>query len=70
MKFVKPTLLQHATDYLAQLAYFHGYAQRHTPRALRKLLARSQLHRAWLSGRNGYFIEADVLYGLCHPYGG
>lgn len=57
------------TNWLSQLCYLHGYQKRPTPRLVRRVLARSFLHRAWLSGKNGYFIEGDVSYGLCRPYG-
>ncbi len=49
--------------------YMHGYKHRPMPALLRRVLARTRLHRAWLSGRNGYFDECGVRYGLCNPYG-
>jgi len=57
-------------NWLSHRCYLHGYQHRKTPRLARRIFARSLLHRAWLSGKNGYFIEGDVAYGLCLPYSG
>jgi len=44
-------------------AYFVGYRQVMIPRILRKIFARSELHRAWLLGFNGCFEEVGIKYG-------
>jgi hypothetical protein len=49
-------------------AYLYGYQQKPMPRFIRRLMARTRLHRAWLSGSNGYFVEYGVQYGTCNPY--
>jgi len=38
------------------------------PARLRKLVARSELHRAWLLGYMGFFHEAGIAYGPASPY--
>lgn len=40
------------------------------PRWLRRLAARSELHRAWLCGFNGCFEQHGVRYGPVNPYPG
>lgn len=62
-------ILTAMADAMAHLCYLHGYKQRLAPKFARRMLAQTELHRAWLSGKNGYFHEDDVRYGLCHPYG-
>jgi len=54
--------------FMLMKAYFFGYQQKPVPRCVRRLFARSRLHRAWLSGSNGYFVECGVQYGTCNPY--
>ena len=48
--------------------YLAGYSGRVLPRWLRRLVARSALHRAWLSGFTGYFEQDGVRYGPANPY--
>lgn len=43
--------------------YLAGYAGQVMPRWLRKLLAGSEIHRAWLMGFTGCFEENGVRYG-------
>ncbi len=50
--------------------YLSGYGGWTMPRPLRRILARSSFHRAWLSGRNGCFVEAGIRYGPANPYPG
>ena len=50
--------------------YLTGYAHREMPRSLRRLIARSETHRAWLSGFHGRFIENEIQYGPADPYVG
>ena len=49
-------------------AYLRGYAKQPAPRCLRCLVARTEIHRAWLSGWLGYFEQDGVSYGPAHPY--
>ena len=49
--------------------YLVGYRGWYMPRALRRIIAGSELHRAWLLGFLGYFEEDGVRYGLANPYG-
>ena len=37
--------------------YLWGYGRRVMPRWLRRAIARSEIHRAWLSGRDGFFVN-------------
>jgi len=48
--------------------YLHGYQQYILPRWLRRTLARTEFHRAWLSGFHGRFEEDGVMYGPANPY--
>ncbi|TKA94202.1 hypothetical protein FAZ78_23635 [Cereibacter changlensis] len=48
--------------------YAAGYSRRVMPRRLRRLLARTGLHRAWLSGYLGCFWEDGIKYGPANPY--
>ena len=50
--------------------YLQGYSNRTFPRWLRKLIARTELHRAWLSGYDGCFEQDGVRYGPTNPYNG
>lgn len=47
------------------LAALNGWIM---PSRLRKLVARSELHRAWLLGHMGFFHEAGIAYGPANPY--
>lgn len=48
--------------------YLAGYQRRTLPRWVRRIIARSPLHTAWLSGFHGRFEEAGVIYGPTNPY--
>ncbi len=48
--------------------YVEGWGGWIMPRSIRKLIAGSQIHRAWFLGYNGYFEEDGVAYGLARPY--
>ena len=39
--------------------YLGGHSGRVMPRWLRRIAARSELHRAWLCGFNGCFVGLD-----------
>ncbi len=45
-----------------------GYGGRILPVWFRRLFPRSQVHRAWLYGRDGNFWERGVRYGPANPY--
>lgn len=48
---------------ICERAYFIGYEQLFLPRSLRRLIAKSELHRAWLAGNQGNIGVTDgVLY--------
>ena len=55
---------------LDQRVYLAGYSGRVLPRWLRRLAARSALHRVWLSGFTGCFEQDGVRYGPANPYPG
>ncbi|SDG53131.1 hypothetical protein SAMN04488117_1327 [Celeribacter baekdonensis] len=55
-------------DRLYLLAYLRGYAGRTFPRPIRRLVAGSALHRAWLLGHLGFFEQEGTRYGPAHPY--
>lgn len=48
--------------------YLIGHSGRILPRRLRKLIARSEIHRAWLLGYMGFFEQGGVSFGPAHPY--
>ncbi|WP_341369179.1 hypothetical protein [Yoonia sp. BS5-3] len=48
--------------------YVEGHGGRVLPVWFRRMFARSQVHRAWLSGRDGNFWERGVRYGPANPY--
>ncbi|TKA94344.1 hypothetical protein FAZ78_22865 [Cereibacter changlensis] len=48
--------------------YAAGHSRRVMPRRLRRLLARTGLHRAWLSGYLGCFWEDGIKYGPANPH--
>jgi len=49
-------------------AYLHGYARQPAPRWLRRSIARSEIHRAWLAGYLGFFESDGVASGPAYPY--
>ena len=50
--------------------YLRGYSGRPLPVWLRRFAARSEIHRAWLSGFDGNFVENGIRYGTSNPYNG
>jgi hypothetical protein len=50
--------------------YLMGHAGRHMPRRLRRAIARSEVHRAWLCGYKGFFEQDGLRYGPANPYPG
>ena len=57
------------SDAILLRVYLAGYRGRVMPRCLRRIAARSALHRAWLSGFTGCFDEGGISYGPANPYG-
>jgi hypothetical protein len=49
--------------------YLLGYRRWEMPRWVRRVITKTELHRAWLSGFHGRFIEQGVEYGPTNPYG-
>lgn len=47
------------------VVYIFGYQGWIPSRFVRKLLARSKVHRAWLAGNLGSFIEDGTKIGVC-----
>ena len=52
------------------VTYLRDHGGFEMSRFTRRLIARSELHRAWLLGSLGYVEEAGVSYGPCNPYPG
>lgn len=50
--------------------YLLGYDGKVIPRSLRKLLARSEIHNAWLLGFMGFFEQDGIRFGPANPYPG
>lgn len=50
--------------FLAMRFYLIGYKSNIPPRIIRKLIAGSDLHRAWISGWNGNFTESEKFMGV------
>ncbi len=49
--------------------YLWGYGGGQMPRWLRQLIAGSEIHRAWVLGRDGFFEESGIQYGPANAYG-
>lgn len=49
--------------------YIYGYRGNDAPRLIRKVLARSELHRSWFSGRMGVFEVEGLRYSVGSPNG-
>jgi hypothetical protein len=48
---------------ICERAYFIGYEQLFLPRRVRRVIAKSEIHRAWLAGNQGNIGELEgVLY--------
>lgn len=50
--------------------YLAGYGGWEMPRSIRRLIARTEFHRAWFLGFNGFFEQDGISYGLVNPYPG
>lgn len=48
--------------------YLYGYQGKALSRLLRKLIAGSEVHRAWLLGYLGFFEQDGVRFGPANPY--
>lgn len=46
------------------LIYFKGYSGYFYPQLIRKLFAKTELHRAWIAGRYGIYIENGIRKSL------
>lgn len=55
-------------DFLLQI-FLQGHSGKVMPRRLRRLIAGSEIHRAWVLGYKGFFEEDGVRYGPANPYG-
>ncbi|OWJ77976.1 hypothetical protein [Haematobacter missouriensis] len=55
---------------LLHQVYLAGYCGTCVPRWLRRLLADSDWHRAWLLGHMRFFVEDGVAYGPANTYPG
>lgn len=62
--------LERAKTEVFMVTYLRGHGGSEMSRFMRRLIARSELHRAWLVGSLGYFEEGGVTYGPCNPYPG
>ena len=62
--------LERAKTEILMLTYVKGHGGYEMSRFTRRLIARSELHRAWLLGSLGYLEESGVSYGPCNPYPG
>ena len=49
-------------------AYLSGYAKQSAPRWMRRVIGKTEIHRAWLAGWLGFFEQDGVAYGTAHPY--
>lgn len=49
--------------------YLCGYGGKLLPRWIRKLIAKTKLHRAWLAGFMGIFSENGVKHGCLERVG-
>lgn len=49
-------------------SYLRGLDRRAFPRPLRRLVAGSELHKAWLAGWLGFIEINGYKYGPCDPY--
>jgi hypothetical protein len=55
---------------ILMVTYLRGHGGSEMSRFMRRMIARSELHRAWLVGSLGYFEEGGVTYGPCNLYPG
>ena len=63
-----PNLRSRLRNSLLQRVYLAGYSGTSPPRWLRRCLARSDWHRAWLLGFTGCFTEDKVAFGPAGAY--
>ncbi|ASM75140.1 MULTISPECIES: hypothetical protein [Roseobacteraceae] len=49
-------------------AYLAGHSGQTMPRLVRRLIAGTELHRAWLLGAMGFFEQGGIRYGPANPY--
>lgn len=53
---------------IAHCFYMRGYRQLAIPRAIRRMLARTGFHRAWLAGWHGCFTDVDTIASCIDAY--
>jgi len=54
--------------FIVYRAYLAGHSDRVMPRQVRRLLAGTELRRAWLLGSMGFFEQDGIQYGPANPY--
>lgn len=48
--------------------YLWGYQGHTAPRWARRVMAKTDVHRAWFLGFHGFFEQDGTSYGLARPY--
>ena len=48
--------------------YLLGYGGWYCPRSIRRIVARTEIHRAWFLGSTGHFSQDGIRFGLAQPY--
>lgn len=54
---------------LFQMIYIQGHMGGTYPRFIRRLFAGTEMHRAWVLGSKGFFVQDGISYGPANPYG-
>ena len=56
------------TNAILHRVYLLGYGGWHCPRSIRRMVARTEIHRAWFIWSTGHFSQDGIRFGLVHPY--
>lgn len=56
------------TNAFLHRVYLLGYGGWHCPRSIRRMVAGTEMHRAWFLGSTGHFSLNGVRFGLACPY--
>ena len=56
-------------NFVLHKIYLLGLQKWFLLRSIRKLIAKSEMHRAWFLGFHGCFEQNGINYGLSNPYG-
>lgn len=56
------------TNAVRHRVYLWGYTGHTLPRWARRVVAGTDLHRAWFLGFHGFFEQDGTSYGLARPY--